>query len=115
MYIMDAVLPNVPDSLKIGYFEGQLEWCKDQEFQIWENTIKVGLLYSTDHNAYLSFLNDGPFTKGFGVPDGAPPKLGVWLGWQIVRKYMDRKTKITLEQLMGKGADEILKESKYKP
>jgi hypothetical protein len=115
MYALDALLPDVADSLKIGYFNGQLEWCREQEFQIWENTINSGLLYNTERNSYLSFINDGPFTKGFGVPDGTPPKLGIWLGWQIVRKYMDRQEKVSLEQLMGKGADMILKESKYKP
>ena len=56
------------------------------------------------------------------VAHGAQPspwktfKGAAWLGWQIVRKYMEENPKVTLAQLMAeKNAQKILTESKYKP
>jgi hypothetical protein len=40
----------------------------------------------------------------------------VWVGWQIVRKYMQENKDVTLQQLMAqKDAQYILNGSKYKP
>jgi hypothetical protein len=42
--------------------------------------------------------------------------LGTWVGWQIVRKYMDRNPKVTLQELMADDDyQKIFNESKYKP
>ncbi|HET6245556.1 MAG: hypothetical protein H0V01_03455 [Bacteroidetes bacterium] len=113
MYMMDAILPNTPDSLKIVYSKDQLEWCKNNESNIWAQFIDKQLLFSTNTKEIMSYLNDGPFTPG--MPRESPPKVGVWLGWQIVKAYMERKGDVNLENLIQADAKDILKESKYKP
>lgn len=46
----------------------------------------------------------------------APASLGKWIGWQIVRKYMEKILTVTLEKLMNESdAQKILNDSKYKP
>ena len=114
LYAIDKFLPDVPDSLKIGYTKSQVEWCRDNEAAIWRLFIDQELLYKSDAFINNRFIQDGPFTAG--LPEGAPAMLGRWIGWQIVRSYMKKNPGTDLIQLF-KLADsqQILSESGYKP
>jgi hypothetical protein len=115
MYLEDAVLPDMDDTMKIRYSMKQLNWCRQNEFNLWAYIIKEKLLYSTAHNDIVRFTDDGPFTSGFNR-DFCPSRTGSWLGWQIVRSYMKKNDGVTLQQLMEeKSADNILQRSGYKP
>jgi gliding motility-associated lipoprotein GldB len=115
MYFMDRVLPQVPDSTKIGYTEAQLKWCTDFESKIWAYFLDENLLYETDYPKIQKYLTEAPFTPGLGEKNESAPKLAVWTGWQIVRKYMDKHPEVTLQALMAdKDAQKILNDSKYR-
>ena len=114
MYLCEAVLPGTEDTLKTGYSASQLEWCKKNEFNIWAYLVDNNLLFSTDRFAINKFFNEAPFTSG--LPKESPPKTGVWLGWQIVKSFMENNPEITIPELMVlHNAQEILNKSKYKP
>ena len=114
LYFMDKVLPETDDSLKIGFTKKQMEWCKTYEKDIWANFISQKLLFSTDRLQTNKYLDDAPFTSG--LDNESSPMLGVWVGWQIVRNYMENASEVSLAQLMAeKDAEKILKISGYKP
>ncbi|PJJ79717.1 gliding motility lipoprotein GldB [Mucilaginibacter auburnensis] len=116
LYFMDKVLPNAADSVKIGYTNKQLDWCKAMESNIWAYFLEENLLYETDYQRLQTYLNEAPFTPGLGEHNDSAPKLGIWTGWQIVRKYMAEHTDVTLQQLMEeRDAQKILNEAKYRP
>ncbi|HTM99034.1 MAG TPA: gliding motility lipoprotein GldB [Pedobacter sp.] len=117
LYFMDQVLPeSLSDTVKIGYTGRQLAWCQNFEGNIWGVLLENDLLYQTDIHKIQMYLTDGPFTAGLGDKTESAPKLGIWLGWQIVRKYMAENPAITLQQLMADSdAQKILTKSKYKP
>lgn len=116
MYFMDQILPEVADSLKIGYNSKQAEWCVKFESDIWATFLERNLLYETDGQAIQTYLNEAPFTPGMGQQNESAPKLGIWVGWQIVKQYMHKHTDVTLQQLMvTNDAQKILNESGYHP
>ena len=116
LYFLDAILPNVHDTLKMGYTKQQLQWCEDNKPLMWAHFIETELLYSTDMKHYIRYLNDGPFTTAPGVPPESAPMIGIWTGWQIVREYMEKHPNVTLKQLMEMNdAERLLKDSGYKP
>ncbi len=117
LYFMDQILPeNIVDSVKIGYTEKQLEWAKEFEGEIWAYYLENNLLYQTDYAKIQVYLSEGPFTPGLGENNSSAPKLGVFTGWQIVRKYMKENPDVTIQQLMADtDAQKILTKSKYKP
>jgi gliding motility-associated lipoprotein GldB len=116
MYYMDQILPDVPDSTKIGYTGKQIKWCEDYRGDIWSYFLEENLLYESDYQKIQKYLNEAPFTPGLGNNNDSAPKLGVWTGWQIVRAYMDKHPEVTLQQLMADNdAQKILNESKYRP
>ena len=62
----------------------------------------------------MKLTSDGPFTSIF--PQESPSRAGVWIGWQIIRKYMVENPNMTIQDLMNeKDAQLILAKSKYKP
>lgn len=117
LYFMDEVLADdTPDSVKIGYTAKQLDWCKTFESDIWAYCLQNNLLFETDYQKIQVFLSEGPFTPGLGEKNESAPKLGVWIGWQIVRKYMQENKQVSLQQLMAeKDPQKILQQAKYKP
>jgi gliding motility-associated lipoprotein GldB len=116
MYFMDQVLPDVADSTKIGYTNKQLKWCDDFQSKIWGFFLDQNLLYETDYIKIQTYLNEAPFTPGLGEKNESAPKLGVWTGWQIVKRYMEKHPDVTLPQLMADAdAQKILNQSKYRP
>ncbi len=116
MYFMDQVLPDVPDSVKIGYTGQQLKWCADNQANIWGYFLEDNLLYETDYQKIQKYLTEAPFTPGLGDHNNSAPKLAVWAGWQLVKQYMDKNPKVSLQQLMAeRDGQKILNQSKYRP
>lgn len=117
LYFMDTVLEeNIPDSVKIGYTSDQIDWCKTFESDIWAFYLQNNLLFETDYQKIQVYLSEGPFTPGLGERNESAPKLGIWTGWQIVRKYMAENKDVSLQQLMTeRDVQKILNGSKYKP
>ena len=114
LYFLDVVLPHVPDSAKTGFTPAQLEWCRDNESELWTYLIDQELLFSTESFTINKFIQDGPFTSG--MPPESPAMLGKWLGWRIVRSYMEKNTGITPEQLFSdQDSQGLLSRSGYKP
>lgn len=114
MYFADALLPEMHDSLKIGYTAGQLQWCRNNEPQMWNFLVEQKMLYSTKRMDILRFINDGPYTTGF--PTESPARTGTWIGWQIVRQYMKKHEEVTMAELMkNTNYQQILNDSGYYP
>ncbi|WP_318309718.1 gliding motility lipoprotein GldB [Flagellimonas crocea] len=115
LYLKDKLLPTITDAQKIGYSEEEMDWARANEEQMWRYFVERELLYSTDAGLDRKFLDPAPFTKfGLELDNESPPRLGRYLGWQIVRAFME-KTDTDLTQMLGLPADEILKQSNYKP
>ncbi len=114
LYFIDAMIPQTDDRLKIGYSKAQYDWIISHEENVWAAIIENRLLFTTDGKLIRSFMADGPFTAEFSKE--APSRLGAWLGWQMVRKYMENQAEVTLQQLMDENdAQKILSLSRYKP
>lgn len=116
LYYMDQIMPDVADTIKIGYTGRQLKWCNDFKSQIWAYFLEENLLYETDYNKIQKYLGEAPFTPGLGEKNDASPKLAIWTGWQIVREYMRRHPEVSLQNLMADNdAQKILEGSRYRP
>ncbi|MFP5471349.1 MAG: hypothetical protein ACLGGV_07110 [Bacteroidia bacterium] len=108
MYLLDALQPKVEDWKKMGYTKTQLEWCAENEEQIWKYIVEEQLLFSINQERINHFTDEGPFTKG--LPQESPAMVGIWMGWQIVRDYMNENSKVSLQELIDEtDSKKILK------
>ncbi|WP_071595178.1 gliding motility lipoprotein GldB [Hymenobacter aerophilus] len=114
LYFAQQMLPCTPDSLLMGYTDAEMAGVEFNEGKIWAHFIEKNLLYSTAPFTVQKYIGERP-----NIPEidkTAPGRVGAWLGWQIVRKYMAENPKVTLPQLMAeKDAQRILNQSRYRP
>jgi hypothetical protein len=114
LYFVNAMLPGEQEEIIMGYTPKQLKWCKMNEGQMWAFMIEKKLLFSTNYMTINKLTRDAPFTSYF--PQESPGRAANWIGWQIVKAYMDRHPETPLPVLM-ENADyqQILNESGYSP
>jgi hypothetical protein len=113
LYLLDKFLPYTPDYLKIGYTENQLKDSYTNEAVIWDFFLNNDLLNNADQNIVKNYIGESPKTQELG--EGSPGNIGAFSGWQIVKKYMSKYSKTSLQELMKTDAREIYNQSKYKP
>jgi gliding motility-associated lipoprotein GldB len=115
MYLLDLYLPSISDKEKIGFSQEKLNWAVSNEEQVWMYFIDKKLLFSTDTKLNKRFLENAPFSKFYMEQDNlSPGKIGVWLGWQIVRSYM-KHNDVSLQELLKINESDLFDKSKYKP
>lgn len=114
-YLKDLLLPTTADNVKIGYTTTQYKWCQENEAQIWSYLIENKLLYDNNIKNYQRFIEDAPFTKFYEAIDKeSPGRVGQWVGWQIVKSYMENND-TPVDKLLKMEPLEIFNNSKYKP
>lgn len=113
-YLLDKFLPTTPDSIKTGYTQQQLNWCKENEGLIWTYIVKNEDLYSLNPAVIQVYIGESPFTQGFSQ-ELSPGNMGQWIGWQIVQKFVSKNPELKPEEIMNTEASKILSEAKYKP
>ena len=114
LYIMEKLLPDLPDSILIKYTPEQMAWCRANRADIWSYFVAEKLLYEVSYQRIRSYVADAPFSVG--MPRKSPSRTGSWIGWQIVRAYMRRHPEVSLEQFVQlRDADALLRESRFKP
>lgn len=114
IYAISRILPNRSISEIMNYSDELMEWCEENERNIWAYMVKSEHLYSSDPLIYSKYMNDAPYTSFFGK--GSPDRLGIWLGYKIIESYIksSNSDSILTELLSGKyETAEILTNSKY--
>jgi hypothetical protein len=113
-YMLDKFLPAAPDSIKTGYTQQQLDWCREYEGLIWSYIIKNEDLNSLTPTVIQTYIGEAPFTQGLSQEE-SPGNIGQWIGWQIVKKYAGKNPGLKPEEIMRTDPKIILEEAKYKP
>jgi hypothetical protein len=113
MYVLDLLLPDISDTLKLGYTASQLKGAEKNEGLIWNYFLENNLLYETDMFKTRAFVNDAPSTIEFG--EGSPGFISLFLGRQIIKTYIEKYPETDIKSLLNMDGKKILAASKYKP
>ena len=114
MYLTEVFLPNEKEEDLMGYSRQQWKWCKANEAKMWNYMIEHKHVFSTERVLATKYIDLAPFTSYF--PEESPGRTGIWIGWQIVRSFMDKNRDVTLSGLMNNfSAQDILEKSGYRP
>jgi len=115
LYLKQLWLPDHTDAQIMGYTEEEMAWSYANETEIWRYFIDRELLFSTDAKLLPRFIYNAPFTKfNLELDNDSPGMLGRYIGWQIVRSYMER-TDLEPRELLLINPEELYNKSKYKP
>ena len=113
LYFIEAMNPSMPDSVLMGYSSKQLQWVEQYEADVWASIVGNDILYANTADLFRSFFGDAPFTQAFS--NDAPPRLGEYIGLQIIRSYMTNNEVNLREMLDNKDVQQIFQMSQYKP
>ena len=115
LYLKDILLPDYTDDEKIGYKPEQITWCNENEGYIWRYFIEGQLLYDSDTKLPNRFINPAPFSKFYlEIDNESPGQIGRWIGWQIVRSFMENN-EVAVGDMLLMDAKQLFEKSKYKP
>ena len=114
LLLTESVLPQAADSIIFPYPQEKIQWAMQNEAKIWGFLIEKKYLYTRDNTVIRKFVKEAPFTSFFGKQSSG--QVGVWVGWQICRSWVQKNPNRPLSDLMNElDAQKILTESKYKP
>lgn len=109
---LEAMLPDVPDSVRLSYTSRQMAFADVYEADIYKEL--VPLLYSSDFLKYEKYLSDKPYTPN--LSEESADRLAMLLGWRIIREYRRKHPEVTWPQLMqNSNHRKIFEEARYKP
>jgi hypothetical protein len=113
MYALGQLLPHTPDSLLFGYTPAQMRWCRNNTAQMWTQLVEKKMLYATDIFTINKLIGPAPFTSLFTRE--SPGRASVWLGYQMIKSYMNNN-KVSLELLLlNDDYQQILTKARFKP
>ena len=108
-----TMLPEVADSLVVGYSDTQLTETFNAQDIVWAHFIDNQLIYQTNPAIKGRYLNERPFTAEIG--QRCPGAIGRWVGWRIVGRYHDEHDNVGIADLMrNTDARQIFEQSGYK-
>jgi hypothetical protein len=111
MYTLEAMMPEIEEHLIVRYTAAEYDYAKASEYSIWQYLVDMDWVYSVDMKVKLRFFEEAPTTVGI---DDSPGRIGQFMGWQMVRSYMEANEEVTVEELLNKTSEtKILKA--YKP
>jgi hypothetical protein len=110
-YLIDAMLPETPDYLKIRYTEEEYDFSLASEDDIWQFLLDMNWVYSTDMKVGLRFFEEAPTTVGI---EGSPGRIGQFMGWRMVQQYMESNSELTVQELLAETTESNFLKT-YKP
>lgn len=107
LYLTEASFPKAAKRIILRYTQKDFDWALKNEEAFWNYLIQQKLLLTKKELDIANMINDGPFTPG--IPeDGAPDRLGQFLGWRMVKQYMDTHEEVSLQDLVTLDYNTIL-------
>ena len=113
-YFSKQMLPCIPDSIFLGYSPKEMKDIFGGQEIIWANFIENELLFDTNHHIKDKFIAERP--KTFEIGENCPGRIGRWIGWEIVKDYIENNPDSNLPELMKNSNSRIIFEkSGFKP
>ena len=113
-YITWLAFKNIHDSTLMAWTSKQYTWAQSHQLNIWKEIAQQDVLFSKNRAEVQKWFEYGPFTNASNVPQESSPQLGVYMGLQMVKSYMEKHPEIPISQLLKEdNAQKILQA--YKP
>jgi hypothetical protein len=113
-YFVRRMLPEAAEGILFGFTTAQMDFCRNNESQMWEYLVEHDLLFSNDQFVIRKLTGEAPFTSYF--TNESPGRAALWIGFRIVEQYMRRNPTVSLADLMEmKDYQKILQGARYSP
>lgn len=93
------LVPEARAAYALGYRDEQYNFLTENEEALWRTLVASDLLFDTSGIAADRLVSPAPNTSVLDMR--APGRAGRYLGWKIVRAYMNRYPEVTLRELLS--------------
>lgn len=97
-WVVRKVLKMKSNGAMLGYSSEEEDWCKEHEKEMWKWMKERGHLASTDPMLIRAYTHSDPSMVLNG--EKIPPVIGLWLGMQLVEKYMKQHSDVSIATLL---------------
>lgn len=113
-YLLSVIMPSRADSEVLSFTKNQDLWANQYEKESWQAMVINKHLFSKESLVISKYLENAPFTAP--ISQDSPGRMGEWIGFHIVKKYMDKNRDVSLAELMMQNNYQyILEHSNYNP
>ncbi|MFP4091253.1 MAG: gliding motility lipoprotein GldB [Cyclobacteriaceae bacterium] len=112
-YFTEKMLPCLTDTIVAGYSAEELSIAEDNVQLVWSHFVEKELLYETSHIIKPKYVGERPTT--LEINPKIPGRIGRWLGWQIVKDYVEETDNSLPELMRQEDAQQIFMQAKYRP
>ena len=106
LYTVNACFPEDKPTTILKYTEDEFKYVQENEGKFWRYLVDQNLLFVDNERDKANFLNEGPYTVG--LPEDSPDRMGQFLGWQMVKSFMEQNENVTLLELIELDYNKIL-------
>jgi hypothetical protein len=107
LYVTEAAFPAMEKNIIIRYSKEDYAWALENQLPFWKFLVAEKMLFKINDLDRANLIGEAPFTVG--LSEKSPDRFGQFLGWQMVRNYMENHT-INLEKLISLPYNTILQE-----
>lgn len=103
LQFVKTMMPCAHDSLVTGFTTRQLANINDPDNKkvIWGHFVEKQVLFVKTPRRKKAYLGERPYTAEMGVGKECPGRIGWWVGWQIVKKFMRKFPDKTFQEVMA--------------
>ena len=113
-YLTWLAFEEIQDSTLMAWTSKEYTWTQGHQLNVWKEIARQEVLFSKNRVEVQKWFEYAPFTNAENVPQESAPQLGVFMGFQMVKSYMEKHPEITVDRLMKEdNAQKILQA--YKP
>ena len=113
-YLTWLAFEEIHDSTLMAWTSKEYTWTQGHQLNVWKEIARQEVLFSKNRVEVQRWFEYAPFTNAENVPQESAPQLGVFMGFQMVKSYMEKHPEITVDRLMKEdNAQKILQA--YKP
>ncbi len=110
---LEYVLPDRETCELFSLSEQKYQWLESNEAEIYNYFITHDMIYSTIMKDNIKYIQEAPYSPG--MPTESPGKTGVYIGYKILKEYMEKTDSDLMTTLRNTDYREIFEQSGYKP
>jgi hypothetical protein len=111
-YFLEKTLPKTDIAIRFGFTPEQMTWVRKNEKMVWSHFVGERILYERNPLVVRRFISESPTVQIF---PGSPGRIGHFIGYRIVKRYMENTGQTLPELFDEKDAQKILRLSNYRP
>jgi hypothetical protein len=113
-YLTWLAFEEIHDSTLMAWTTEQYTWTQGHQLNVWKEIARQEVLFSKNRVEVQRWFEYAPFTNAENVPQESAPQLGVFMGFQMVKSYMEKHPEITVDRLLKEDNTQKILQA-YKP